>query len=230
MRKRFVFLDVVVGIASALGLLLLMTCTAQKPQSIFEVVKTGTPERVKSFLDKGGSAQVNEIDSSFGEPVLTWAAQFNPNPEVTAILLKAGAVISAKDLYKSHTALMWAAQDTKSAEVITALVKAGANVNETDDEGLTPLLIAAANNDNPEVISRLVAEGADLKAKDQNGYTVLMEAASKSHNPQVIVALLKAGADAKAKNAKGYAAIDYARANQYLKNSDAAKQLESASQ
>ena len=51
----------------------------------------------------------------------------------------------------------------------------------------------------------------------------------KTQDPKVIIWLLKAGADAKAKNKKGYSALDYAKYNQNLRDTDALKQLEEAS-
>jgi ankyrin repeat protein len=57
-----------------------------------------------------------------------------------------------------------------------------------------------------------------------------MQAAGKTHNPDVIIALLKAGANAKAKNKSGYSALDYAKDNAKLKDTDAYRQLLKASQ
>ena len=212
-----------------LSLILLGGCAKKAVRPIFDIAKDGTPQEMQAALDRAKGTNANDLESGAGETVLMYAAQFNKNPEVTALLLKAGADLWAKDGDRHRTALIWAAQSTANPDVITTLVKAGADIRETDKDGFTPLMIAAVGNGNPEVIARLVSSGADLEAKDQNGFTALMEAASKNHNPDVIVALLKAGANAKAKNNKGYTPLDYAKANRGLDGTNALKQLEEAS-
>jgi uncharacterized protein len=208
---------------------------AQVIPEFFGVVKDGSPDAVRTAIAKG--ANPNSRETSQGKTPLMWAVQFNKNPEVTAVLLKAGANLEDKDLGAmvgskrgpayGWTALMWAAASCQNAEVVTLLVKAGANMKVTDKEGLTPLLVAADNNPNVEVITRLVKAGVGLDAKDRSGYTALMKAASKN-TPDVIIALLKAGANAKAKNAKGYTALDYATYRRDLEGTEALKMLDKA--
>ena len=207
---------------------------ARKPdtRSTFDIARDGTPQAVKTAIDRAKGTDGNTREYTQGKTLLMWAAQFNSNPEVTAVILKSGADLEARDYDSSAygwTALMWAADSSKNPEVITTLVKAGADVKAKDKEGFTPLLIAAENNENAAVVARVASVGSDLEAKDNNGYTALIQAASKNHNPDVVVALLSAGANAKVKNAKGYTALDYAKVNQYLKNTDAFKKLEEAS-
>jgi ankyrin repeat protein len=202
----------------------------------FDTVKDGSPEAVRAAIAQGAS--VNGRETSQGKTPLIWAVQFNNNPEVTAVLLKAGARLEDKDLGAlvggkrgpayGWTALMWAAASCKSPEVITLLVKAHANVKVTDNQGLTALMVAAENNPNPEVVTRLLKIGLNLEAKDSAGYTALIKAASKN-SPEVIIALLKAGANAKAKNGKGYSALDYAKYRRDLEGTEALKMLEKAS-
>ena len=57
-----------------------------------------------------------------------------------------------------------------------------------------------------------------------------MFAARYNQSPEVIMTLLKAGADAKAKNRHGKTAFDYAQRNASLKDTDAYRQLQEASQ
>ncbi len=208
---------------------------AQVP-AFFYTVRDGSPEEVRAAIAKG--ANVNVTETSQGKTALMWAVQFNKNPQVTAVLLKAGANLEDKDLGAAigekrgpaygWTALMWAASSCKSPEVITLLVNAHANTRIKDSQGLTPLLVAAENNPNAEVVVRLVKAGLDLEAKDSAGYTALIKAASKN-SPDVIIALLKAKANAKAKNGKGYSALDYAKSRRDLEDTEALKMLEKAS-
>ncbi|HPU44476.1 MAG TPA: ankyrin repeat domain-containing protein, partial [Dictyoglomaceae bacterium] len=64
-------------------------------ENFFELVKTGTPEKVKEAIKAG--ADVNAKDTSYGMTLLMWAAENNQNPEVIKVLLEAGADVNAKD-------------------------------------------------------------------------------------------------------------------------------------
>ena len=77
---------------------------------------------------------------------------------------------------------------------------------------------------NPEVITTLLKAGADIRDRSNNGVTAL------NPKPEVISTLLKAGADGKAKDSKGKTAFDYAQDNWSLKDTDAYRQLQKASQ
>ena len=87
-------------------------------------------------------------------------------------------------------------------------------------------MLAAGNNPNPEVLKALLEAGADVNAKNKDGVTPLMPAAGSNPNPEVLKALLEAGADAKAKNNEGKTALDYARMNEKLKDTEALRLLE----
>lgn len=95
-------------------------------------------------------------------------------------------------------------------------------------------MYVAASNSDPEVIKALVKAGADVNAKSSleplKGYTSLMFAVTNlSPNPDAIITLLELGADPKMKHDSGKMAIDYARCNFRLWNTDALKKLEEAS-
>jgi ankyrin repeat protein len=222
--------------AGALALFFVSASAHAQTTNLFDLAKNGTPKAMKSAIAK--VADVNVRETAQGKTLLMWAAQFNSNPEMIVVILKAGGDVTARDTGApvknapayGWTALMWAAASNKNPEVITTLAKGGSNVNEKDTDGLTPLMIAAENNGNASVVARVAGLSSDLNAKDNNGYTALIHAASKTHNPAVIIALLKAGADPKTKNNKGYAALDYAKANRDLNNTDAILQLQKASQ
>jgi len=105
-------------------------------------------------------------------------------------------------------------------------VQSGADVNALDDHLRTPLMVAIRFNPHPEIISFLIQSGADVNAKDKAGWTPLMFAARFSANSEVIKILLEKGADAKARDKSGKKAIDYARENPALLNSEILSQLE----
>lgn len=106
----------------------------------------------------------------------------------------------------------------------------GADVNAQENTlGFTPLMWAAGFNPNPEMIAVLLKAGARINARAAGGMTPLMWAVARNRNPDVVTALLDAGADAKAKDGQGRTALDYARKNAGLKDTDAYGKLEEAS-
>jgi ankyrin repeat protein len=233
-----------VGLASSLAIGFLCGCAPKMLKGPFTAAKGGTPQEMRAALDLQ-SVHPNDRDNELGKTLLMWAAQFNGNPEVAAVIIRAGGDLAARNVepgggtYASPsngqlaygwTALMWAADGSKNPEVITTLLNAGSDSRATDANGLTPLMIAAEYNDNAAVVARVAGAGSDVEAKDKHGYTALMYAASKTLNPAVVLSLLKAGASAKAKNDAGYSVLDYAKANPYLKDTDAMRQLQEASQ
>jgi len=64
-------------------------------QSLFDLVKMGTPEQVQAAIKSG--AQVNDSDT-LGQTPLMHGAECNENPDVITTLLKAGADAKAKSI------------------------------------------------------------------------------------------------------------------------------------
>ena len=140
-------------------------------------------------------------------------------PQVTEAIDN-GANVNAS--VRGWTTLVYAASSNRNPEVITALAEAGADVNARDGNGVTPLMSAVSYNSNPEIITALVNAGADVNARNNQGSTPLMFAAGRNSNPEVIKTLLALGADPRLKErfSSGNMAIDYARENENLKNTD----------
>ena len=213
---------------------LVTACYAMDDNSFVQLCGSGSVQAVRNALLQGANpnAKNNEGSSWFGI-MLEWfvspppgveikyeydgmtalmaAARDNKTPEVTFVLLKAGADPNAKT-DDGQTALMFAIRKN-TLEVISLLLKASADVNAKEKEGYTVLMEAAHYNENPEVISSLLKAGADINAKADNNYTALMFAAVNNNNPKVIDLLLKAGADVNAKTDKGHTALTLAAAN-----------------
>ncbi len=63
-------------------------------------------------------------------------------------------------------------------EILKLLISADFDLNETDDEDLTPLMIAA-DRDNLEAVQLLVEAGANVDLRDRSGCTALMRASKK---------------------------------------------------
>jgi serine/threonine-protein phosphatase 6 regulatory ankyrin repeat subunit B len=128
---------------------------------------------------------------------LIYAAAYNNNPEVIALLLENGADVNAEK-NKGTTALMHAASDN-NPEIAALLLKSGANVNTEDDQGMTALMFAAAFNNNPEAVALLLENGANVNAGNNRGTTALMRAAARDgDNLEIIALLLINGADVNA--------------------------------
>ena len=71
--------------------------------------------------------------------------------------------------------------------------------------------------------------GANVNARNKSGLTPLMYAAGNNPDPEVLNILLGAGADPKAKDEYERMAIDYAKNNEKLVNTDAFWKLNDAS-
>ena len=99
-----------------------------------------------------------------GDTPLHWAAAFNKNPAVIALLLDAGADIEARD-QRGETPLHLAARFKENPAVISALVDAGSDTKARSVGGFTPLHKAALYNGNPDVIAALQDAGADIEAR-----------------------------------------------------------------
>jgi ankyrin repeat protein len=135
MKKRIVF-------AMLLAVLLAASAYAQS-DAFFDLVKHGTPQEVQAAISNGADANAR---GGYGLTPLIWAAQWNENPEVFTILVKAGADIEAQVSYAGGgTALVWAAKDTDNPDVITTLLKAGANAKAKDHMGKIALDYAKDN-------------------------------------------------------------------------------------
>ena len=154
---------------------------------------------------------------------------FTPNWWKTASLedvakeLANGASVKERNKY-GWTPLMYASRHNENPEIITTLLKHGASVNERGLVGiidLTPLILASESNQNPEIITTLLKHGASVKERDINGWTPLMSASNSNQNPEIITTLLKHGADAKARSNEGKTALDYAKDNPKIYQTEA---------
>ena len=204
----------------------------------FDLCAEGSLKQVVDAIN--GGANVNAKDNANnGRTPLIYAAAFNPDPEVIEVLINAGADVNARidegwSPESGYTPLMAAAVES-DPKVVRALINAGADVNSRNKVGWTPLILAAASeNSNPEVIIALIDAGADVDAQDKEGSTPLTAAAERCTNPEVIAVLLDSGANPAKKQEiippHGdhiiMMAIDYARKNENLQNTEVLERLE----
>jgi len=222
----YVFKRVLLGLLACL-LLTGGAFASINDMKIFELCQKGTLQQIKDAINNG--ANVNARFPITGATPLMWAAGYNPDPEVIVALVNAGADVNEKSI-SGATSLDWAITHNPNLEVITALVKSGFDVNLQNENGMTPLMDVVRYSSNPEVIKALVRVGADVNA--QGGFTratSLMRAAKYNTNPEFITTLLELGADPKMKDYFGEMAIDYAKNNKALKNTEALRRLEELS-
>ncbi|HTW64370.1 MAG TPA: ankyrin repeat domain-containing protein [Bryobacteraceae bacterium] len=127
-----------------------------------------------------------------GTTALHWAAHWN-DPEMTGILLKAGADAKAVNHYGASP--LSEAATVGNATIIEQLLKAGANPNtRTTADGET-VLMTSARAGNVDAVKVLLDHGADVNAKEgYRGQTALMWAAAERH-ADVVKLLLQRGAD-----------------------------------
>jgi tetratricopeptide (TPR) repeat protein/RNA polymerase subunit RPABC4/transcription elongation factor Spt4 len=94
------------------------------------------------------------------------------------------------------------------AEMIADLVRAGFDVNNTNSDGLTPLMLACQKGEY-EIANQLVAFGAKVNQTREGGRTALMDAAEYG-SERIISLLMNSGADPTIKNQDGGTAFDLA--------------------
>ncbi len=195
--------------ASLNGETVLMTCA-----------RGGEAASVKALLLKG--ARVNVAEKAHDQTALMWAAA-QRHPEVTQLLVEAGADIKARSriytqtvvgeqtqrfgreelnytvLRGGSTPLLFAARSGDVGST-RALLAAGANPNDALPDG-TSALVLAAHSGQTEVGKLLLEKGANPDSADV-GYTALHAAVLRS-DLALVKALLAHGASPNVRMTKG---------------------------
>ena len=126
-------------------------------------------------------------------------------PEVTKLLLEAGAHVNVSGGYRNGSPLHGAASNpnqtsgTANAEL---LLNAGANVEARDMWNDTPLHYASFDGHN-ETVALLLDRGANIEAQRVYGETPLHVASSNGHS-ETVTLLLDAGANVDAQTKNGW--------------------------
>ena len=162
-----------------------------------------------------------------GRTPLHNAAMSSDNPDLVAVLAKAGAKMNVRDK-KGRTALHLAGVLGEAPAMVAALVKAGADMNARDERGRTPVELAEKFSKTPAMVAALKKERpscgkwntagffkraglADvsrcLKTKDPNaqnasGRTPLHYAA-QGRTAAIVAVLAKAGGKVNAPDKRG---------------------------
>ncbi|MFN3729996.1 MAG: ankyrin repeat domain-containing protein [Fimbriimonadaceae bacterium] len=157
---------------------------------------------VEVLLKKGA-----KLDTTYDEigTILHYSANIGP-PEVTQMLIDAGADVNARLNRPTHRQDQWtplhAAAAYARAEKVKALLEAGADPNALSREGRTPIMETFEYAQPDEMVETIVALAdakADVSRVDPDGNTVLALALQKglpeAQTVEVVKALVKAGAD-----------------------------------
>ena len=150
------------------------------------IVKTGSADGVQAAIDQGADVNARNED---GFTPLILAVVLNPDPDVIATLLKAGAKANARDTKFEMTPLMWAAKGNQSLKVISTLLNNGADVNARDTDGLTALMDAAKTNLNPDVIATPFKAGDGPTANNNLNPDWQQAFADQSFDPALAAAM-----------------------------------------
>jgi ankyrin repeat protein len=164
----------------------------------------GSRRTVQQQLDRGAD---NNALQPYNFTPLMWAAQVNPDAEVTRVLLLHGANPHAINA-SGRTPLMLACW-ARNEETARLLLAAGSDVRAAAYDGRTAL-IEAAENGEATLVQRLLNAGADPSVAAEDGTTPLMAAAGAG-KPDNVQALLAAGASPTTRDAEGRTALDRAR-------------------
>ena len=157
-------------------------------------------------------------------------------PEVVKTLITMGADLNARDkdgLTPLHAFVSYALDgvelnpeaDRLAPKIISA-TRRGRGRCERANRRCHPPYPRCVQDGFQGVIKGLAEAGADPNATCALGATALHFAAAATEWPFIVEALLEVGADASKKDKNGYIALDFARNNKNLVNSDALRKLQ----
>lgn len=176
-----------------LCLLFVVPVAADPPgvDELVDAVNRGDAAQVRALL--AGKADVRGKTFSGATPL--WRAAVTGSPEITRLLLDAGADPNAgSDLGSPlFAAIANTKPESAHASVIDLLLAQGADVKIAGQSGLTPLLAAVWKQD-AGLVQRLITLGADVNRRDASGETPLGHAALKN-DLALSRLLIEAGAD-----------------------------------
>ena len=115
------------------------------------------------------------------------------NPEITELLLKAGADPNESVGPKKYNALVLASGHHSNAQIVKLLLDAGANPNLQDFNQETPLMYAALLKTDINIIKMLLKAGADPNIRNNHDATALLCAVASNY-PDAVKLLLEAKA------------------------------------
>lgn len=210
MSRTIRILGLAVTVTSLLGLAA-PAMAAKVDESLQAAVRSDDIAAAKAALAKHANPNALASDNSLP---LAWAVD-RQNPEMVALLLKAGAKVNAV----SDVEPLLLACESGNDAIVAQLLKAGANVNKPAADGVTAFHLCAARASAANLGS-MIASGALLEAKDVKGQTPLMFAASAG-NDQNIALLASHHANVNAMANSGFTPLFFAAKSKSVKSVEA---------
>lgn len=164
----------------------------------------GTTYYYVRYINLNNSTLPSQIKSAFLDGMFLWRDEDSEKLKETLHLMK---VFDLNELSKK----LFEEIKNNNLNAIKVLITKGANVNQTNDDGITPLSAALYSDiykkPNFEIVKLLVENGADVNAKDDKRENVSqMTPLSKSiyeDNLEIAKYLIDNGADVTAKDSDG---------------------------
>ena len=188
-------------------------------------------ETVRLLLEAG--ADVN-AKNDYGTTPLLRNVCWNNRPDIVTLLLEAGAdmyacgAIGFDNLEYGTETPVEASIGKMDNAVLKIFLDAGADINKRYSNGQTLLIKAAGMYHGADCVKFLLEAGADVNIRSDDGLTALIAAIASYASPdtaRTVNMLLEAGADPNIAYHSLYA-LDYARRNSALQNTETLRRLE----
>jgi len=175
----------------------------------------GQDEIIRTLLIRGANPDI--VDRTGRTVLHKMAAEASPafewRSDTLTLILSRVKDLKQRD-YEGRTPLLWAAVNGQ-LQLAGALLRCkgenGVHVNQTNDQGHSPLHLAA-KHDKPAMIKLLLLSGANMEARRDGGWTPLLVAAAAG-SESAIDALLAHGANVNAWTSAGMTALHWAAEN-----------------
>lgn len=168
-------------------------------QGLLGAARTKNLDGVRALLEQGGDPNP-PYESYDGYTPLMFAAG-NGDPEMTRLLLQAGAKTERRD-HNHERALQWAARSSflnhfsDTAEAARLLLEAGSPPDSDEDSyGSSPLIEVNRHGSDPVMTRHLIAAGADVNRANRSDETPLYTASGAAREAEAVRLLLEAGAE-----------------------------------
>lgn len=177
------------------------------------------PNIIVLLLQYGANVNVKGND---GYNCILYCAQYNKNPSILNILVKAGAKLRPynvyNDIFKNNIITpLFVASMFNNIHMVERLVILGDDLSFADNTGMNILLAASSCNPNVDVVKFLLDCGIDIdRSRDNDGNTPLMGASLLNPSANVIKYLINRTHNLQSKNKDGLDFIDFLKQNKHL--------------